>query len=67
MKKTIQTDADATQVTTVKTFKASADVENFYRYINDNNLRFEAKKLLEVVLKHITPAKKRGRKKTKLQ
>lgn len=53
--------------TTIKNFKNSAEVENFYRFINDNGLRVEAKKLIEVVLKQITPVKKRGRKKSNLQ
>lgn len=66
MKKTTETTA-ANPATTIKAFKSTTEVENFYRFINDNNLRVEAKKLLEVVLKQITPVKKRGRKKTKLQ
>lgn len=48
----------------VKAFKASSDVENFYRYIADNNLRAEAHELIKVVLKQITPSKKRSRGKT---
>ncbi len=49
---------------TIKTFKSSQEVENFYRFIHDNNLRAEAKQLVELVLKTITTQKKRGRKKT---
>lgn len=66
MKKTTET-STPNAATTIKSFKTSTEVENFYRFINDNNLRVEAKKLVEVVLKQITPVKKRGRKKTKLQ
>lgn len=47
----------------IKTFKASSDVENFYRFIFENGLRGEAHQLMELVLKRITPPKKRGRKK----
>lgn len=47
----------------IKNFKASSDVENFYRFIFDNGLRSEAHQLMELVLKRITPQKKRGRKK----
>ncbi len=50
--------------TTIKNFKNTSEVENFYRFINDNGLRSEAKRLVEVVLKQITPQKKRGRKKS---
>lgn len=49
--------------TTIKNFKNSSDVVNFYRFIHENNLRGEAQKLVEIVLKKITPPKKRGRKK----
>lgn len=56
--------ATATTVpTTIKNFKNSGDVENFYRFIHENKLRSEAKELIKVVLKKITPPKKRGRKK----
>lgn len=45
----------------IKTFKASGEVENFYRYIADNNLRAEAYQLMKVVLDQIAPSKKRKR------
>ena len=47
----------------IKTFKASSEVEDLYTFIHENGLRAEAHKLMEAVVKHITPAKKRGRKK----
>ncbi|MAX67696.1 MAG: hypothetical protein QF441_06705 [Bacteriovoracaceae bacterium] len=53
--------------TSIKNFKSSSEVENFYRFIHDNKLREEAKTLVEMVLKKITPPKKRGRKKSTLQ
>ncbi len=62
-KTTEKTQKDAVVNTTIKNFKNSSDVENFYRFIHENNLRGEAQKLVEVVLKKITPPKKRGRKK----
>lgn len=49
----------------IKGFKNTTEVENFYRFVHDNNLRDEARVLMEVALKSITPAKKRGRKKSK--
>ena len=45
--------------------RSSSDVVNFYRFIHDNNLRAEAHKLMEVILKTIKPTKKRGRKSKK--
>lgn len=51
--------------TTIKNFKSSSEVTDFYRYIHDNKLRAEAKQIIGLVLKSITPQKKRGRKKTK--
>jgi hypothetical protein len=47
----------------IKEFKASPEVEGLYSFIYENGIRDEAHKLMEVVLKSITPAKKRGRKK----
>ena len=49
----------------MKTFRSSSDIENLYRFIHENNLRAEARTLIETVVKRLAPAKKkRGRKKT---
>lgn len=64
--KTTNTESQNNASASLKTFKASNEVENFYRFIAENNLRAEAKTLVEMVLKRIKPAKKRGRKKTTL-
>lgn len=68
MKKTKTEDtANATNAgLNIKNFKSSAEVENFYRFVHENRLRDEARKLIEVALKSITPVKKRGRKKSKI-
>lgn len=50
------------QTAAIKTFKASSEVQDFYRYIAENNLRTEAFELMKVVVKRITPAKKRSKK-----
>ena len=63
MAKTTEKD-NAAPSASIKNFKNSSEVENFYRFIHENNLRGEAKSLVELVLKRITPPKKRGRKKT---
>ena len=48
----------------MKTFKSSSEIESLYRFIHDNNLRAEAKSLIEFAVKKVAPAKKkRGRKK----
>jgi hypothetical protein len=66
MTKTVEKKEDTgaiTAPTTIKNFKNTGEVENFYRFIHENKLRSEAKELIKVVLKKITPPKKRGRKK----
>ena len=63
MKNEIEKTDVSKAVTSIKSFKATSDVENFYRFIHENKIRVEAKKLIEVVLKQIKPVKKRGRKK----
>lgn len=57
-----QTAKQKEQNAAIKTFKASSEVENFYRYIADNNLRAEAFELMKTVLEKITPAKRKSRK-----
>ncbi|MBD65658.1 MAG: hypothetical protein CME62_10660 [Halobacteriovoraceae bacterium] len=60
---TKNTEANKEASLALKSFKTSSEVESFYTFIYENGLRSEAHKLMEVVLKRITPAKKRGRKK----
>lgn len=43
----------------IKTFKATEEVETFYTYILENNLREEAAMLMRTVLKSMKPAKKK--------
>ena len=60
--------AQAEKLSPLKNVRANPDVENFYRFIYENNLRKEAKLCLEAVVKALKPAKKtRGRRKKKLQ
>ena len=58
------TEAATEAASGIKSFKSSSEVENFYRFIHENNLRAEAHKLVSVVLKKIAPPKRRGRRKT---
>ena len=52
MAKTTTTNKEvvANAATTIKNFKSSSEVENFYRFIQENNIRAEAKTLVEMVL-----------------
>lgn len=67
MEKSIKDDNQAseepTRNITIKNFKTASEVQDFYRFVHENGLRVEAKKLVEIVLKKITPPKRRGRKK----
>ncbi|MCB9091890.1 MAG: hypothetical protein H6621_02825 [Halobacteriovoraceae bacterium] len=44
----------------MKAFKSSSEVTNFYRFIHENNLRHEAKVLLEKVVQSL-----KGKRKTR--
>jgi hypothetical protein len=43
----------------LKSIKASVEVENFYRFIHENNLRFEAHRLMSMALKNTKKTRKR--------
>lgn len=47
----------------VKNFRNSVDIENFYRFIHENGLRRETISMLEFVHTSLAKPKKRGRKK----
>lgn len=61
------TNAGPEVVRTLRNFRSSADVENFYRFVNDNSLRREAKQILETIYARLTKdvKKKKGKKKRK--
>jgi hypothetical protein len=48
----------------LKAFKASSEVSDFYRFVHENNLRHEAKVLLETV--HSALYTSSGKRKTKI-
>ena len=52
---------------TGKNFRSAPDVENFYRFIHENDLRKEAKTVLEAIIQAIKPKKKRKGRKKKAQ
>jgi len=45
----------------VKNFRSSTDIENFYRFIYDNNLRREASVILKNIYDSVTKPKKRNK------
>lgn len=51
----------APEVVGVKSFKASAEVENFLRFVHENNLRTEARDLLQLVLSKAKAANKKSK------
>lgn len=46
-----------------KQFRQSSEVEQFYRFVADNNIREEAKKLVQLVLSSKKSASNKSRKK----
>lgn len=54
----------APEVMTIKNFRSNGDIENFYRYIHDNELRREAYMLLEYALGKVAKVRKGKRAKT---
>ena len=57
----------APEVMTLKNFRTNGDIENFYRYINDNGFRREAFMLMEYALSKVARARKGKRKAATLQ
>lgn len=56
------------KVSPIKSFRSNPDVENFYRFVYENNLRKEAKACFEAIVDVLRPVKKnRGRKKKTVQ
>ncbi|MCR9203402.1 MAG: hypothetical protein NXH75_02415 [Halobacteriovoraceae bacterium] len=45
----------------LKTFRKSKDLEDFYRFINENGLRREAHHALEFIVSRLSKPKKKGR------
>lgn len=52
------TQASTDPVKSIRHFKASSDVENFYRYVLENNFRQEAKAMLQAVQEVLVREKK---------
>jgi len=52
------------EVMNIKNFRNNGDIENFYRYIHDNELRREAFMLMEYALGKVAKVRKGKRGKT---
>ena len=50
---------------TPRNFRTTIDIENFYRFINDNDLRKEAKIMLEIIQQRVYTTVKKKKKDTK--
>lgn len=48
-----------------KNFRANPDIENFYRFIHENDLRREAKAIFDAFFTYLKPEKRKGRKSKK--
>jgi hypothetical protein len=50
---------------TPRNFRTAIDIENFYRFVNDNDLRKEAKIMLEMIHSKVLAQIKKKKKETK--
>jgi hypothetical protein len=50
---------------TPRNFRTAIDIENFYRFVNDNDLRREAKIMLEIIQTRVMQAVKKKKKESK--
>lgn len=52
---------------TPRNFRSAIDIENFYRFVNDNDLRKEAKIMLDLIQNKVLQVVKKKKKETKSQ
>lgn len=50
---------------TPRNFRAAVDIENFYRFVNENDLRREAKIMLELIQAKVLATVKKKKKESK--
>ena len=50
---------------TPRNFRTAIDIENFYRFVNDNDLRKEAKIMLEMIQAKVMASVKKKKKEVK--
>lgn len=63
----LDTETVAESPKTPRNFRTAIDIENFYRFVNDNDLRKEAKIMLEIIQQKVlaTVKKKKNTKASK--
>jgi hypothetical protein len=61
----IETEVVAEGPKTPRNFRTAIDIENFYRFVNDNDLRREAKIMLEIIQQKVMITVKKKRKESK--
>lgn len=57
-----ETETVAESPKTPRNFRTAIDIENFYRFVNENDLRREAKIMLELIQTKVTQAVKKNKK-----
>lgn len=62
MTNTTETETTAESPKTPRNFRTAIDIENFYRFVNDNDLRREAKIMLELLQSKVMQAVKKNKK-----
>lgn len=60
-----ETEAVVESPKTPRNFRTAIDIENFYRFVNDNDLRREAKIMLEMIQQKVLITVKKKKKETK--
>lgn len=61
----IETEAVVESPKTPRNFRTAIDIENFYRFVNDNDLRKEAKIMLEIIQAKVMASVKKKKKEAK--
>ena len=61
----IETEAVVESPKTPRNFRTAIDIENFYRFVNDNDLRKEAKIMLELIQAKVMASVKKNKKAAK--
>jgi hypothetical protein len=64
---TTETETAVESPKTPRNFRTAIDIENFYRFVNDNDLRKEAKIMLELIHQKVMGQVKKRRKDSKAQ
>jgi hypothetical protein len=62
---TVETEQVVETTKAPRNFRTAIDIENFYRFVNENDLRKEAKIMLELISTKVLGTAKRKRKDSK--